>query len=145
MKDLLNPYQKNSLGVTLQLFEENLRHAQEWLEGREENGILYRHKLEMPENNRKQAKHVIKTALGLIEKLSAKFELESEPQNAASMFQGELTVNWANLIDSQAGKLRRYGKVHPELAGMLDADIRNLAEIALKLSAILGESQQEKP
>ena len=145
MSDLLNPYQKNSLRISLLMFEDSLRHAQEWLEGREENGILYRRKLEMPDDRRKQANHVIKTALSLIEKLSATFELEVESQNAASMFQGELTVNWANLMDSQAGKLRRYGKVHPELGGMLDADVRNLAEIALKLSAILGESQQEKP
>jgi len=145
MKNLLNPYQKNSLRISLLMFEENLRHAQEWLEGREEKGILYRRKLEMPENKRKQAKHVIKTALDLIEKLSAKFELESESQNAASMFQGELTVNWANLMDTRSGKLRRYGKVHPELASMLDSEIQKLTEIALKLSAILGETQQEKP
>jgi len=144
MSDLLNPPQKNSLRVSLLMFEENLRHTQEWLDGREEDGILYRRKLEMPENKRKQAKNVIKTALDLIEKLSVKSELESESQNAASMFQGELTVNWANLIDSQAGKLRRYGKVHPELAGILDADIKNLANIALHLSTILGESE-EKP
>jgi hypothetical protein len=127
------------------MFEENLRHAQEWLEGREENGILYRRKLEMPENKRKQANHIIKTALDLIEKLSAKFELESESQSAAASMQGELTINWANLIDSQANKLRRYGKVHPELGGMLDTNVRNLAEIALQLSAILGKSKQEKP
>jgi hypothetical protein len=41
--------------------------------------------------------------------------------------------------------LRRYGKVHPELGGMLDTNVRNLAEIALQLSAILGKSKQEKP
>ena len=127
------------------MFEENLRHAQEWLDGREEHGILYHRKLEMPEESRRHANHVIKTALGLIEKLSEKFGLEAESQNPASMFQGELTVNWANLIDSQAGKLRKYGKIHPELGGMLDPDIQKLARIALKLSAILGESQQEKP
>jgi len=61
------------------------------------------------------------------------------------MIQGDLTINWANLIDTQAAKLRRYGKVHPELGDMLDPDIQNLAGIALHLSAILGQSQQEKP
>lgn len=127
------------------MFEENLRHTQEWLDGHEENGILYHHKLEMQEESRRQANHVIKTGLDLIEELSSKFGLKKEFQNGASMFQGELSVNWANLIDSQAGKLRRYGKVHPELAGALDPDIQRLAGIALQLSAILGESQQEKP
>lgn len=145
MKDLLNPYQKNSLRISLLMFEENLRRTQEWLDGREEKGILYHRKLELPDEKRRQAEHVIKTALGVIERLSEKFGLEVEAQNAASMFQGEFSVNWANLIDTQAGKLRKYGKVHPELHDMLDTDIRNLAEIALQLSAMLGESQQEKP
>jgi hypothetical protein len=142
MKDLLNPYQKNSLRISLLTLEENLRRAQEWLDGREEKGILYHRKLELPDDKRKQASHIIKTALGVIENLSEKFELEAEPQNAASMFQGEFSVNWANLMDTQAGKLRRYGKVHPELHTMLDADVRKLAEIALQLSSILGESKQ---
>lgn len=145
MKDLLNPYQKNSLRISLLMFEENLRCAQEWLDGREEKGILYHRRLELSDEKRRQAEHVIKTALGVVERLSEKFGLEVETQNAASMFQGEFSVNWANLIDTQAGKLRRYGKVHPELGGILDADIQKLAEIALQLSAFLGESQQEKP
>lgn len=145
MKDLLNPYQKSSLRISLLMFEENLRRAQEWLDGREEKGILYHRKLELSDEKRRQAEHVIKTALGVIERLSEKFGLEAETQNAASMFQGEFSVNWANLIDTQSGKLRRYGKVHPELHDMLDTDIRTLAEIALQLSALLGESQQEKP
>lgn len=145
MKELLNLYQKNSLRISLLMLEENLRHAQEWLDGREEKGILYHRKLEISDERRKQAEQSIRTALGLIEKLSKKFGLEAESQDAASMFQGELSVSWANLIDSQAGKLRRYGKVHSELAGILDADVQNLAEIALQLSAILGETRQEKP
>lgn len=143
MKDLLNPYQKNSLRISLLMFEENLRRAQEWLNGREEKGILYHRKLELSEDKRRQAKHVIKTALGVIERLSEKFGLEAETQNATSMFQGEFSVNWANLIDTQAGKLKRYGKVHPELHDVLDTDIRTLAEIALQFSALLGESKQE--
>jgi hypothetical protein len=142
---LLNPSQKNSLRVTLLLFEENLRHAQKWLDGYEENGILYHRKLTLSEENREQAWQEIKAALELIEKLSRKFGLRKEASNSASMLRGILTTDWANLHDSRASKLRRFGKVQPELASLLDADIQNLAGIALHLSAILAESQQEKP
>jgi len=55
MNDYLNPSQKNSLRISLLMFEENLRQAQEWLDGREENGILYRRKLMLTEEIRKQA------------------------------------------------------------------------------------------
>jgi len=145
MKDLLNPYQKNSLRVTLQTFEEDLRHTLDWLDGREENGILYNRRLNLPKEGREHARQGINVALGLIENLRKKFELHKETSDAASMLQGELTVSWANLHDARAKKLTRFGKVHPELESILDQDIQNLAEIALHLSTILSKSQQEKP
>jgi hypothetical protein len=145
MEELLNPYQKNSLRISLLAFEESLRQSQEWLDGRDENGILYERRLTISEGSREQANRAIEQALDLIEKLRNEFGLETEFQSAASIVQGYLTVNWATLMDTQANKLRRYGKVHPELAGKLDSDIQNLAGIALQLSAILTQSKQEKP
>jgi hypothetical protein len=123
------------------MFEENLRHTLEWLNGREENGILYSRKLNLSEENREQARQEIVAALGSIEKLSLKFDLLKETGDAGSMLRGELSVNWANLLDTRAIKLVRYGGVHPKLASILNSDIQNLAEIALQLTAILGESQ----
>jgi hypothetical protein len=145
MKVLLNQYQKNSLRVTLQMFEESLRHVLEWLDGREENSVMYNRKLDLPKENKEQARREIEAALGLIENLSRKFDLHKESSDAASMLQGELTVSWANLHDTRAKKLARFGKVHPELESILDHDIHNLAEIALHLSTIISKSQQEKP
>jgi hypothetical protein len=83
--------------------------------------------------------------LGLIAKLSSEFELDKKFQSAASILQGDLTISWANLMDTKSNKLRRYGQVHPELGDALDPDIENLAEIAFNLSTILGQTKQEKP
>jgi len=145
MKDLLNTHQRNSLRITLQMLEENLRHALEWLDGREENGILYNRKLDMPKQKREQARREIQTALGLIENLSIKFNLPKDTSDAASLFRGELSIRWTNLLDTRAKKLSRFGKTHPDLAKTLDPNIQNLAEVTMRLSALLGESQQEKP
>jgi len=142
MKDLLNRYQKNSLRIALLGFEENLRRVLEWLDGYEEDGILSRRKLlNLPEENRKQARQEIKAALDLIKNLSQKFDLHKESSDVAAMLRGDLTISWANLLDTRANKLGRYGKVNPELASNLDSDIQNLAGIALRLSALLGESK----
>jgi hypothetical protein len=124
----------------LRIFEESLRNALEWLDGYEENGILYSHKLILSEENRKQARQEIKAALVLIEKLSHRCNLATDVSEAASMLCGEFTINWANLLDMRAGKLGRYGKVHPELVNVLDSDVQKLAEIAQQLSVIIGES-----
>jgi hypothetical protein len=139
-KALLNPYQKNSLRITLRMFEENLHNALEWLDGREDDGILYSRKLILSPDRREQAREHIKVALGVIEKLSHQFDLRKESSDAASALCGELTVGWANLLDTRAKKLGRYGKVHPELVSVLDSDIQKLAEIAQQLSAIIGKS-----
>jgi hypothetical protein len=139
-KVLLNPYQKNSLRITLRMFEENLRNALEWLDGREENGILYSRKLILSPAGREQAREYIEVALGVIEKLSLQFDLRKESSDAAPMLRGELDVGWANLLDTRAKKLGRYGKVHPELLSVLDSDIQKLAGIAQQLSAIIGKS-----
>lgn len=122
------------------MLEENLRQLQEWLDGREENGILYQRTLNLSKERREQAERSIKEAFDLIETLSKKFGLEKESQNAASIFQGDLTINWANLIDVRSDKLKRYGAVHPHLAEALDADTNRLAEIALQLSSTINES-----
>jgi hypothetical protein len=139
-KVLLNPYQKNSLRITLRMFEENLHNALEWLDGREEDGILYSRKLILSPSGREQARQYIKVALGIIKNLSHKFDLRKESSDAASMLRGELDVGWANLLDTRAKKLGRYGKVHPELGNILDSDIQKLAEIAQQISAIIGKS-----
>jgi len=144
MKDLLNPTQWNSLRITLRMFEENLRQAQEWLDGKEEHGTLYHYKLILSAKNKEQAQHQIKIALDKIVELSRLFEMPKENENPASLIRGEMSVSWADLHDSRTHKLGRYGKVNPELANVLDSEVQHLAEMALNLAAIFGEYKKEK-
>ena len=144
MKDLLNPSQWNSLRITLRTFEENLRRTQEWLDGKDEHGTLYQYRLVLSAENRKRAQRDIKIALDQIAELSRLFEMPKENENSASLIRGQMSVSWADLHDSRTYKLGRYGKVHPELAKVLDSKVQHLAEIALNLAAIFGESEKEK-
>ncbi len=145
MKDLLNHYQWNSLRIRLRSFEESLRHALKWLDGYEEDGVLYSRKLILSEKNRKQARQKIRHALDQIAEISRLLDIPKETENSASLVRGEMTISWADLMDSRACKLGRFGDVHPGLSSKLDPQIQNLAEIAENLSAIFGEFQQEKP
>ena len=144
MKDLLNPYQWNSLRITLRTFEENLRRAQEWLDGKEEHGTLYQSKLVLHADSRKRAQREIKNALDQIAELSRLFEMPRENTNPASLIRGEISVSWADLHDSRTHKLGRYGKVHAELSSVLDYQVQHLAGIAQNLSMIFGEYEKEK-
>ncbi len=139
MEDLLNPAQKNSLRVTLRRFEENLLHAQAWLDGNEENGVLYERKLILPAERRRQAEQEIRRALDLIGRVSRDFDLPIESENSASLIRGEMSISWADLLDSRASELKRCGEVHPGLSSALDPSIESLASIALMLTTIFGK------
>ena len=139
MSDLLNPTQKNLLRITLRRFEENLLHAQAWLDGNEEKGVLYQRKLTLSKKAREQAEPQIKAALDLIEKVSHDFDLPTESENSAALVSAEMSISWADLLDSRASELKRSGRVHPELSGVLDPSIQTLATIALALRTIFDE------
>jgi len=56
MAHLLNPYQKASLATVLRMFEEDLRQADSWLDGRQADGILYRRQLYLTPPQRSEAR-----------------------------------------------------------------------------------------
>ncbi len=136
MNDLLNPDQLRSVEVTLRMFEENLRMTASWLDGAEENGILYRRKVALSKERRKAARQRINAALDEIAVLARMLDLSPEEKDAIGLIRGRLAVSWANLIDSQSGKLNRYGDVDPRLEGILDPAIQRLVELAQELEML---------
>jgi hypothetical protein len=139
MNELLNPQQRSSLRTTLLSFEKNLREAQSWLDGDEEDGILYKAKLQISEERRQQAARKITEALDRIRLLSRSLELEKKEEDPLSLIRSEMVISWANLLDSRPAKLGRYGDIPSGLAEKLDPAVSNLAESALYLSEIFED------
>lgn len=81
---------------------------------------------------------MIKEARELIEKVSHDFALPIDSENAASPLRGEMSVSWADLLDSRASELKRAGAVHPELSDALDPNIQRLAGMALRLTNLFS-------
>jgi hypothetical protein len=139
MNELLDPQQRSSLRNALQAFEKNLRAAQSWLDGAEEDGILYKAKLKIPEDRRRECKDEITKALDQIGSLSRSFELEKKEEDPQALLRSEMVINWANLLDSRSMKLGRYGEISAGLADRLDPAVEELAETALYLSKIFED------
>jgi hypothetical protein len=139
MKDLLNPDQLRSVTITLRTFEEDLLYAQAWLYDAEENGILYQRKLTISPESRSIAQERINAALEHIALLAREFGLESEVENSANLIRSKMSVNWANLLDTQSVKLKRFGEVDPKLVSALDPAVRQLSQLALELAAVFDE------
>jgi hypothetical protein len=143
MSDLLNPSQRGSVAVSLKMFEEQLRLTSAWLDGREENGILYCRKLNLTPARRQVARQRVAAALQMIANLAQEISLEQEVEDPAGLIRGEFSVSWANLIDTQSRKLKRYGDVNPEAKNVLDPAIQKLAQLAMELASIfISEPEQ---
>jgi len=140
MSDLLNSSQRTSLFVTLRDFEKSLRRVESLMDSTEANGILFRPRLSISAEKRAQAHQKISAALDQIHEMSHLFALDTEDQDAARLIPSEMSVYWANLLDSRSGKLKRYGKVHPQLAENLDAYTLSLSNIALSLATLFKEN-----
>jgi len=136
MNDLLNPYQKASLATVLRMFEEDLRQADRWLDGYQAEGILYRQELHLAPLKRTRARKRIAAALDEIADLARGLGLEQQIEDPAGLIRGQMSIAWANLMDSQAGKLKRYGEVQPDVGTEIDPHIQRLAQAALELASM---------
>lgn len=143
MSDLLNSYQKNSLTVVLRILEERLRRIERWLQGYEESGILYQYRLNLSSEQRGDIHRQVTQALEHIAELKQRFDLRVIHEDARAMFRSEMSSIWANLCDTRADKLKRYGAVSPRLASMLDPSIDALVDLSLSIALSLKNDENE--
>ncbi len=140
MNRLFNPAQRRSVTTTLRDFEISLRRALLWLEGQHTNGILYHDALNLSDLQRARIRQTIEVALEEIDALCDLLRLNSEEQEAGSLIRSEMTIAWANLLDIQSKKLRRYGAVDPQVAEVLDPRVRNLSNLAIQLAKLFEDA-----
>jgi hypothetical protein len=133
----LNPYQKNSLAVQLRQLEQALRAARVQM-ALPEDGILFsRRGVSGP--LRRQLEPLIDQALAEIELLAERFDLESETEDLRAILRADMAEAWAGLYDTLSPKLKRYGKVEPALAQMLDPHINNLIALSDRILRVVSE------
>ncbi len=137
MKGLLNTAQAQSLRITLQIFEERLRHADAWLAGMEESGVLYHRASFLSPEHCTEARTAIAEALAALTVLAQTFALECTEENMVSYIRADMSTSWADLCDTRSVRLQRYGDGHPALAELLDPGIEHLAALALRISALM--------
>jgi hypothetical protein len=141
VNELLNTAQRNSLTIGLRAFEMHLREADAWLQGREERGILYLQRADLPAERCAPVRGQIAAALAQIAALTERLGLEAVAYDVGATISAQMSVDWANLCDTRSDMLRRYGDVDPRLSELLDPGIDALSQSALLVSA-LGQGGQ---
>ena len=134
-RDLLNPHQRLALAITLRQVERTLRSILNDLVN-EEQAILYRSKITLPEDKRPEVKQLVETALEQIDWLAQAFELPPEIIDNTATLRGPLALLRSDLHDAHAGKLRRFGDVDPDLEAELDPTIDTLIGLLQEITLV---------
>jgi len=136
MSELMNQAQRTSVFVALRTFEQYLRQLDRWLQGLEEDGILFKYKMDLSPEKRSLMGQKIASGLAWIDELAQTLQFEPEVIDLSTSVRGRMNESWANLIDTHAARLRRYGEVDPGLAQPLDPVLGRLVQIAADLSQL---------
>jgi hypothetical protein len=131
---MLNVAQRNRVINVLRAVEMHLLEARAVLDRPPQRGILFRSAVNVPSDSRAAIEWEIESALGDIAALASELALPSAEQNMANKIAADLSVDWADLIDSTSPTLRRYGPVEPGVAEVLDERMTRLSERAAALA-----------
>jgi len=140
MENLLNLYQRGSVEISLRRFEKSLRNALSILDGEDASGFLFTRRIDISEEKRGKAREMINFALDQIREMKELFAFHAEEQDLARQIAGDMSISWESLMDIRAKKLKRYGEVHPQLAEILDPQVKSLSSAALKIAALFEEN-----
>lgn len=132
-RELLNPHQHLALTITLRHLEKTLRGILADLVS-EEQAILYRSQITLPEALRPEVRARVEAALEQIAWLAQTFALEPETIDNTARLRGPLALLRSDLYDVQAAKLRRFGDVNPDLAAVLDPAVLELIGLLHEIS-----------
>lgn len=134
-RDLLNPHQRVALTITLRHVERTLRGILDDLVN-EEQAILYRSTITLPEDKRPEVERLVETALEKIAWLAQTFDLSPEIIDNTAMLRGPLAILRGDLHDVHAHKLRGFGDVDPDLAAELDPVIDDLIALLYNITRV---------
>ena len=111
-----------------------------WLQGQRATGVLYQTSLQLSPERRTAALAQVKEALEGITRLAERFDLQPVDEPLANKIVAAMFINWVDLTDTRSDKLGRYGPADARLRELLDPELERLAQLALKIGALVKET-----
>lgn len=138
----LNTSQQNSLYASLYGLEVSLHKIEKWLDEGEEQGILYLRTLRLTPEVKKDIHLKIKQAYKTIEAIMGEYGLRRREEGLAEYIISMMSVSWANLEDSKARNMKKYGEIDETMGKKLDEDLEPLIHIVRFIFNIVDQNRQ---
>ena len=118
----LNEAQQRAVTVRLRALEQMMLDFERRVDADEE-GILLRVQTRVTQEQRLAFQSLFGQIRAEIRRVADEFQLETETQDGVRALWADASELWADLIDVEPAKLRRYGEVEPELQTTLGPHI----------------------
>lgn len=135
LPDSLNEAQRRAVTVRLRALERLVADAERWLAA-DQAGLLLRDETRVSSLERQAFQTLFESIRAELARVIATFDLEPEATNGLRRIRAEAAELWADLVDAQPAKLRRYGPVDSEMVATLGPHIARLIELTSTLYAL---------
>jgi len=122
----IGPNHRRGISTTLTFLDEALCEFEEWARGRQRGSVLYRERNTLSAEQRRALLAEIGRVRRLLREVQDRLGLVATTQDATQAIWGRGSALREHIIELEAGHLRRYGKVSPELAAFLDPRVEDL-------------------
>lgn len=135
---ILNPYQKNALRISLVLVEKGVLELDHLLSRGDHHGILFGIKDDLAEEAKAGIRQLIHEIREILREMKERFQLDLEiDKNSRAIF-GKAPLLWEIVTDTDARRLRGYGETAPSLKELLDPSIERLSHLLLKMQQLVS-------
>lgn len=118
--------QRRGISTTLALLDEALCDIEQWAAGRQLTSVLYSERNALSSDQRQALRTEVENARLVLAELQERLGLSRSMQDVEQAIWSRCAVLRTQLLELEARRLRRYGSVSQELAGVLATYIEQL-------------------
>ncbi len=139
---IMSAAQRKSLSIALKMIEERLFLFVLLSERGSYEGIMYRFKTDLSDQEKRAFRSIVERILRQIETLKTRFGLQAVGENLSDQILASATYLWTVLEDEKSKKLKRYGTVHSGLKQELDPALQGIIDDLNELAGLIADAKK---
>lgn len=142
-RQILNPYQKNALRISLVLVEKGVFELDYVLSRGNHYGILFEIQDDLAEEAKAGIRQLIHEIREILREMKERFQLDLEIDKNSRVIFGKAPLLWEIVTGTDARRLRGYGEIDPSLKDLLDPSLEQLSQLLLRMYDWISKNDKE--